>query len=117
VFDRNLIMVFRNGKLDGPFSRPAVIAALKSGALTLDSPARTAASPQLRPLREIIDLTFRTSRRLAARNLLLEGGPWSSRGAGPEGGEMGVDPPRGAEMPDGVRLMPVWRWLLEEPAG
>ena len=27
---------------------------------------------------------------LAARNLLLEGGPWSSRGAGPEGGEMGV---------------------------
>jgi len=57
VFDRNLIMVFRNGKLDGPFSRPAVIAALKSGALTLDSPARTAASPQLRPLREIIDLT------------------------------------------------------------
>ena len=26
----------------------------------------------------------------AARNLLLEGGPWSSRGAGPEGGEMGV---------------------------
>ena len=30
-------------------------------------------------------------RRVAARNLLLEGGPWSSRGAGPEGGEMGVD--------------------------
>jgi|GEM_PF-2437640 len=27
----------------------------------------------------------------AARNLLLEGDPWSSRGAGPEGGEMGVD--------------------------
>ena len=38
-------------------------------------------------------LPLRNLRRvcsLAARNLLLEGGPWSSRGAGPEGGEMGV---------------------------
>jgi len=34
---------------------------------------------------------FRASSPMpAARNLLLEGGPWSSRGAGPEGGEMGV---------------------------
>jgi len=27
-----------------------------------------------------------------------------------------TDPPRGADMPDGVRLIPVWRWLLEESA-
>jgi len=56
VSDENHIVVFRNGRMDGPYSRPAVIAALKSGALTPDTPARTAASPQLRPLREILDL-------------------------------------------------------------
>lgn|GEM_PF-3359457 len=28
-----------------------------------------------------------------------------------------TDPPRGADMPNGVRLIPVWRWLLEESAG
>ena len=55
--DMNHIVVFRNGRMDGPYSRPAVIAALKSGTLNPDMPARTAASPQLRPLREIIELT------------------------------------------------------------
>jgi len=38
----------------------------------------------------------------------------------PEAGRIllaGTDPPRGADMPDGVRLIPVWRWLLEESAG
>ena len=33
---------------------------------------------------------------LAARNLLLEGGSWSSRWAGSEGGEKGVDEVVGA---------------------
>lgn len=55
--DKNQIVVFRNGRLDGPFSRPAVIAALKSGALHPDMSARTAGSQDLRPLREVIELT------------------------------------------------------------
>jgi hypothetical protein len=33
---------------------------------------------------------------LAARKLLLEGGPWSSRWAGSEGGEKGVAGEKGA---------------------
>lgn len=53
----NHIVVFRNGRMNGPYSRPAVIAALKSGALSPDMPAHTAKSPQLRPLREIVELT------------------------------------------------------------
>jgi hypothetical protein len=50
-------VVFRNGKMIGPYSRPAVVAALKSGTLSSDMPARTAESQQLRPLREIVKLT------------------------------------------------------------
>jgi len=51
---------------------------------------------------------------VAARNLLLEGGPWSSRGAGPEGGEMGVVSSRSADSCAG--LAP-WRSQKRKPTG
>jgi len=44
-----------------------------------------------KPARAKLPVLAQLCKLIAARNLLLEGDPWSSRGAGPEGGEMGVD--------------------------
>ncbi len=52
----NRILVFRNGRLDGPYSRPAVMAALKAGTLAPEMPARSVSSQKLRPLRELIEI-------------------------------------------------------------
>lgn len=65
----NRIVVFKNGKLCGPYSRAALRAALKAGSLDPNMPARPVSLQKLCPLRDLI--TISNSQKYSAENQTL----------------------------------------------